>query len=303
MSRTEHFLQTKEDVKRDLVELIWTGIYFLLATLILPQLALFFGNAIEESINLTKYTFYNSTLGIVFTFILAIKIINIISYMNKWDFEIPFFLHDPEFSPARNFKVLTDLRTIILISLFLSTLNTLSAISQTSLPEFEQQVTETAKITFAIYPASPAETMTMVALLCILILMPNYYLWKKFKYPFAVFCLINIVLFTIGGGMYGYALHTYRYGSSETAINSVIFFWSLSGLLTASTGSAIPAVVMHDVNNGILSAKTEFGNSAVAVFMGIFLLIVLILLIANILYMINKNKDEGLDYNPNFGKG
>jgi hypothetical protein len=303
--------QTKDDVKGDLIEVFGAGVYFLLATLILPQLALFFGGAIEESINLTKYTFYNSTLGIVFAFIIAIKLINISAYVFKWKFEIPFFLHDPELSPLRNFKIATDPRVIVLFMLIISSLNTLSALSQTAIPTLQQQVTETAQITFAIYPASPSETMTMIALLCVLVLMPNFYLWryginlkklplinKMFKkdvflgkYPIYVFFAINIILFTVGSAMYGYALHFYRYGSDQTSIQSVELFWGISGFMTAVSGSAIPSLIQHDTNNGILSAQSLYSSNVVASYTSIFLLILIIMFIALVIYLNGKDKD------------
>lgn len=282
--------QNKKDVEKDLLELFIALIWFLLVTSILPQIALFFGGGIEDSLNLQKFTFYNSALAIVFIMITVIKFINVLSYVLKWNFEIPFFLHDPEFSPIRNIKQFNDVAVIVLAFLLISLFGILSSITQTAIVPLQEQVTETAQITFAIYPASPSETMTMIAFLCTLILIPNYFAWRKWKYPFAVFCIINLVGFAIGGGIYGYWLHTFRYGADPTAIGSVVSFWATSGFITALTGSCIPALIQHDVNNGILSAKELFSSSSVTTFVTILMIIVFVLLALRILYLTNQKK-------------
>ena len=178
----------------------------------------------------------------------------------------------------------------------------LTGISQTALASpLEQQVSGTARFVFDIYPASPSETTLLGAIVSIfaLITFGIYKLFKAdFKNPliFYSFAIINVVIFTIVGSFFGTWLHTYRYGGSEVAIATVAKFWGISGFIIALTGSLIPALVFHDVNNAILSARQHFATQTVTTYVAIFLFISIVLLTFLIIDKFRKAKKEHKSY-------
>lgn len=293
--------QTNEDIFNDIKELFVFGNYYLIVTTIAPLLALFFGNAIEDPLNITKFTLFNSTLGIVLSFLILKTCVNAFAVLFKKNFEIPFIFHDPEYSLFRGNKWISDLRILTLGMIVLGSLLVFSGVSQTSLPIQEQQILPSAQLIFDIYPASPSETGLMLVFLNVLVLLPTYFIFiriygsKEFRKErvFSLFAIILLIGFTVGGGFFGYALHSYRYAGSETSINTVIVFWSMSGFVTALTGSIVPAQVWHDVNNAILSAKTLYSSSVISTYILIVMLLGALAFISLVFSKLDKPFKKG----------
>jgi len=74
-------------------------------------------------------------------------------------------------------------------------------------------------------------------------------------------------MFLVGGPLismfFGIINHLSRYGGQEIAMSSVAMFWFFGGLITVLTGSVIPFLIMHDVNNFFFKFSTLFGSEVV----------------------------------------
>ena len=74
-------------------------------------------------------------------------------------------------------------------------------------------------------------------------------------------------MFIVGGSIismiYGLINHIARYGEQAVAMSSVLIFWFIGGLITTLTGSMIPFIIMHDVNNFYYRFSTLFGSDIV----------------------------------------
>ncbi len=54
-----------------------------------------------------------------------------------------------------------------------------------------------------------------------------------------------------------------RYGTSELSMLVVIFFWGMMGLLIVLTGSIIPSLIFHDMNNLFYKLNMMFSSDKV----------------------------------------
>lgn len=86
---------------------------------------------------------------------------------------------------------------------------------------------------------------------------------KKNSYSPAVYKTFAIVGAVVVFGLYGIINHLLRYGSSDMALTSVFFFWSIGGLITILTGSFIPFWIMHISNNLYLDLGNYFTSDII----------------------------------------
>ena len=92
-------------------------------------------------------------------------------------------------------------------------------------------------------------------------------------------------------GLYGYLNHLLHYGSNEISLTVVILFWSVGGFLTVLTGSAIPFIIMHLMNNLFFDLKNFYSNDLIL----IFTIVVLILLSSFYLYLYVFKKKKKIE--------
>lgn len=278
-------------VRRELLEISWLIIY---VGIVVGIFSLFFGfgaGGFERSEILAKNNFY-IPYGIIFLLVIvAEKVIGMIMFGRKGYAHDGALIHDPEQSPLGGFKVFN--RPILLVSIsvivffalgwFASTQNTFFS----DIPKYEQQFTVGADLFFSVYPAAPSETLGAIALIGLVGLVLGWFTYKGKINPFVFFALF-LILSTIVSMSYGIINHYARYGDSEVAITNVAFFWALGGFLTALTGSAIPFLIMHDVNNFFYRLSKLFASDIVNFIAGIVLAIMVVLFI--ILFIRLKNK-------------
>lgn len=279
------YYQTEDDMAADLVEGIYSAAYFIGSAYILPFLALFFSGAVEQQINIDKVGIYSSAIMSVYLTFMFIKLAVYFLRTRGYNIEIPVIFHDPEFSPVRSLRLFRDMRFVILLMFIISSILVISGTAQTGLIA-EQQVTDTGQLIFATYPAAPSETLLLMGILSFILAL-EFLLYfkvirKRIKLPLMAIFIFNLLLFSIVGSYYGEYLHEYRYGASDIDIGKVRLFWGISGFSTAATGSIIPALVLHDVNNAVVQSRTLFtstiANTYVFIVLGIAIVLMALLL-------------------------
>lgn len=150
-------------------------------------------------------------------------------------------------------------------------------IGQSAIPFIDFAPGEYARIGLSMFPAVDAETLFVggiASLLASLAILP----FTKQKRE--VRLLIYLTVFLIAVTFSGFIFHQVRYGGSDLAVNQVLKFWFLGGLVTVITGSIIVFRILHYVNNFtvatlIYQATDAFGIAMIAVvlFSGLFFLI------------------------------
>ena len=272
-------------VKHEWMELVWLTMYLVIVIGILSLVfGLGFGGFERESV-LQKNIFYLS-YGLIFLFgLVTLKIAGIFVFGKKHADIEGVVTHDPEQSPFPNLRVIKNPWLLGYFSLMIfGFLGWMASRYQTffnAVPKYEQQFTPAADLFFSVYPASPSETLGALFLISLLGFFLGYMVMKQ-KLSKGWF----LGMFFIGGPLismgYGIINHLARYGGQEIAMSSVGLFWYFGGLITVLSGSVIPFLVMHDVNNFYFKFSKLFGSEVVTVttflILGMMLVLFLIVL-------------------------
>lgn len=268
----------------EVYEIVWLVVYVGLVTGIFTLFFGLGGGGFEKDVILQKNMFYIG-YGVLFLIgIIGLKIAGIFVFGKKHANIDGTITHDPEQSVLPKWKVFknTFLLAFFCIILF-SLLGWLASRYQTffnAVPNYEQQFTKGADLFFSVYPASPCETLGALFLISLLGLFLGIMI-KKGKLSKLWFLVLFLIGAPIISLIYGIINHLMRYGGQDVAMSSVAMFWFIGGLLTAITGSVIPFLLMHDINNFYYRFSTLFGNEIVTTttFLVIGLLTVLFLFI------------------------
>lgn len=222
--------------------------------------------------------------NIFYTSLFAIGLIIIVTYIllkinNKSELLEGVNIHEPEESPLFNkikssysIKNMTFGCIIIfsIIGLFGALTNTFFA--QTPL---EQQFTNTGKVLSSSYPGAPAETLFFLALFFTGIIVINAVV-KRYNLPKETrISLIFVLILLLTAGWWGF--HNLKYGDSDLNSLSVIIFGFGALLLTYVTGSIIPFLMWHDINNLTYKLNELFGDQRVILVTVIIIAVVIIL--------------------------
>ena len=259
---------------------------------LIPMLAGLGGGGFEREEVLTKFMFYTGP-GIAFVLGVVALAIFAMFYFKKDETTINgIFIHNPEKSIIPKF--LTNPLNLIFIFLILtSILGLLTTVSQatffTQIPHVEQQVTETAEISFSMYPASPAENAGL-EFVCMLALVGLGVFYKRHNIPKNSYIFFAIPIVLILAVSFGLINHSMRYGFDEVAMGNVAFFWGLSGFLILLFGSVIPAQIMHDINN-LFSKLNEMFSSEIVV--NVIIALIVLLVITYVFILLLKGKRNG----------
>ena len=284
-------------LKDILVGSSWLIIYAALTIIIFPMfvgLGPFAG--FESEAILTKFMFYQSGFSV-----LGLIAVYIIGYFVKYNESLGVgILHNPEKAPSlfsfikppriiKNPVLLFFLMWLIFAPMFLlaSTQNTFFS----AIPHIEMQVAETAHVIFAMWPASPSETLSCVFLISLFLLLLRMFLGRKINK--GVYMLLALVGGMFIAGMYGSINHSLRYGFSEISSMNVIIFWSFLGLITIVFNSVIPPLVLHDANNLFVKLNDLFSSEiiygiTIAIWVSLLILFVFFILVTK------KKKGEGI---------
>ena len=112
------------------------------------------------------------------------------------------------------------------------------------------------------YPASPSETLGALFLISLYGFILSLLVLKN-KLPKYLFIILFIIGSIIISAIFGIINHYARYGFDEVAIQNVAVFWSFGGLITAITGSVIPFLILHDVNNFFFKLAKLFSSDII----------------------------------------
>lgn len=111
---------------------------------------------------------------------------------------------------------------------------------------------------------------------------------KKWKWQGENFKYLAMFLFIVLFIIYGFVLHQLRYSQSEPDLFRVILFWGLGGALTAITGSVIPFLVAHGMNNTFVEIAGQSANETIIIPVVIFIAVLIILYL--VLFVIKRKK-------------
>lgn len=199
----------------------------------------------------------------------------------------------PGEKPALSFfKKYSNFRLFLLSSIIFSILGLVNFLSRqqvfTGVSVLKEQFTNLDNIIFSNTLVPISENLGAALIIAAGIFGLRYILYKRQANLINFNILIYLVPFLIG--IYAVALHLLRYSGSEVSLIVVFFFWTIGGFLTLMTGSFIPFLTMHLMNNLFYDLKAYFNRDIVWVVVTI----AIILLIASyfLLYMKGKKKQE-----------
>lgn len=252
--------------KNEILEILFLVVY---AVIVLGIASLIFGfglGGFEQEAVLQKNNFYLPYGTIFLIGLIVVQIISLFVFSGKDKTKDGALIHDPEqgmFTKSlinKNPFLLYFFSIIIfaLIGWYASQYQTFFS----DIPKFEQQFTVGADLFFSVYPASPSETFGALFLVSLVGLIIGLFV-KSGKLSRNFFLVLFIPLGTLVSMFYGIINHLARYGSSDVAIQNVMVFWGLGGFITTITGSVIPFLVMHDVNNFYVRFSKLFGSDIV----------------------------------------
>jgi hypothetical protein len=96
---------------------------------------------------------------------------------------------------------------------------------------------------------------------------------RKYKWSKANYVVLAFVGFIVLFLLYTVVLHELRYGNSDVSLGNVAIFWALGGFITILTGSIIPFLVAHGLNNLLLDMLKYFSSDLAKI---IFVILILI---------------------------
>lgn len=238
--------------KSELIEILILIIY---VVVVVGIMSLFFGlgaGGFDKNEILSKNNFYIPYAAIFLIGLIACKFLGLFIFGKKNEKIDGAVINDPEKSVVGQFKLFKNPLLLIFFSFILfAILGYIASINNTfftALPDYEQQFTPAADLFFSTYPASPTETLGALFLISVYGLFLGFLVLKNKIKPW-----MFLVLYIPGGAIvsmiYGIIDHIARYSSSDIAMQYVMIFWFVGGLITTITGSIIPFLIMHDMNN------------------------------------------------------
>lgn len=268
--------------EKDKREIVFTVLFALFFFGVLSAFFLTSSGGSRERNILDKNLVYNSWGLIGVLIIVALKFAE--SQMRKGSAEwkrwgwLNALIHDPEegVPGLMRYRVFAHPGKLYVLSfLFFGTLMlVVGAGLQTSFvgtPQVTFQVTETAQVFFMTEPAASAETALFGAIVMIL---AGLVAWgvARAGQPRWVYFVFALLLIPIIAGVLGTAWHKDRYGFDDAAQVNVFLFWSVGVAVMLLTGSIIPWLVWHQMNNLVIGAVDVAGQVPVLVLGSIILI-------------------------------
>ena len=239
-------------------------------------LALLGGGAIRDRTNLDKLTFYGG-------FLVACVLIIIIdkAFLKKYDFT---YIHDSDKALVQWEWFSNPTKLFLLSFLVFVPLIGCSILANKSrfVGFYKFQALALASTWLSGEPASFTETLILATLFGFI----SFFFTNLFKGNE----IMKYVSMLIAGAISVwtmFAYHLWRYGSQELALQSVIAFFTLEVILLILTGSIIPLVVSHFVNNFFGGALSFMGNE-IAILIAVTIYVVLLALY--VAYLLNEKK-------------
>lgn len=204
--------------------------------------------------------------------------------MDKFGWVTKEFIHDPEEAPIGRIKPIANflsspINTIFIALIIFSIFSVFGVINQSfffAQPPIEQQATPTAQLILATEPASTSETIAVIALLMVFdgII---FLIMRKLGASFDNYLVVSTIMDALFGMLLWLGLHLLRYGGSDLAITSVLFFGFFGALITKVFGTIIFWLVWHITNNFFFQATKLFDSDTILslTIVGIIILITL----------------------------
>ena len=141
-------------------------------------------------------------------------------------------------------------------------------------PSIEQQVTETGDILLNSEPASTSETLTIVAIIALVMYIMSVILNRYgMKFDSTENMLISAFAGVTAGSVSGFLVHLNRYSNSETALLAVLFFWSMGSIITVIFKTIYPFALWHFANNFFLRLNHFVSDDKILVSVIIFIVL------------------------------
>jgi hypothetical protein len=113
---------------------------------------------------------------------------------------------------------------------------------------------------------------------------------KKWNWQGNNFKYLSIMWVVLSFIFYGFILHQLRYSGSEPDLLKVLVFWGMGGILTAVTGSVIPFLIAHGMNNTFVELAPKTANEASFIIPVVIFIIVMVVIYA--LLFIRRKKPK-----------
>lgn len=262
--------------------------YFVIALLV-SGLALLAGRGLENLDNLYKFVFYMA-------FVLGLGLWAAYDlFALKGENKVFVFFHNPGVAVLKDLRwrwINNPLRLLLLSMLVFIPIYIITVVSAQKtffIGYVTYQIAESANIFLAIEPAVIAETLILVTLL-------GFGRWLFYGFSNngrnqAIY-YFGLLVTTAVASYVMYLYHTFRYGGREFELASVFIFFLISAFLIFLTGSIIPAIILHYLNNGIGMASTLFSSDIVILITSISYLIFVALFVS---YAVYSKKESGGD--------
>ncbi len=183
-----------------------------------------------------------------------------------------------------NFKIITDWKRLTLLSIIVFAILGIYAsytgqTSFTGVGELEQQFTLIDNILFSLALVTPSENSGAAFAAAFFLFLWRYFARSK-KISKVSFIIVAVVIVILAFLLYGWFNHVLRYQESDVALQTVMKFWAVGGIITAITGSFIPFWIMHIMNNLFYELGKAFANDLIIGWtFGILLVLVVIYLL------------------------
>lgn len=286
--------------KSEWFEILALVIYVVFVVGVMSLMFGFGAGGFDRADIMQKNNFY-IPYGVIFLIgLIACKIIGMFIFTKAEEPVDGAMIHDPEQSPIGQWKLIKNpfllaFFCVILFGIIYYMASINSTVSNTffiDIPKYEQQFTPAADLFFSVYPASPVETLGSLFLIAVLGLFLGYMV-KKGKLGKLTFWILFIPGGAIVSMLYGIINHMARYGSNAIATQSVAVFWFMSGLMTTMTGSIIPALILHDMNNFFYRFSQLFSSVIVSIVTFFTLGLMIFLFLYFFFKKVNKKKMKG----------
>lgn len=116
-----------------------------------------------------------------------------------------------------------------------------------------QQFSNLDSLIFATAQVPIAENMLLLASVSFIAIIITFMFLKYRKGSPNEYKAWIYILYSVGMGFLAWILHQSAYRGSDVAGYVVFFFWTILGLITIWTGSPMPGIAMHQMNNFMIT--------------------------------------------------
>ena len=168
-------------------------------------------------------------------------------------------------------------RVILAFSIIFSIMGVFSGVtSQTyfGVGSMGQQFTKLDGFLFNLFLVVPSENLGVAALLAVVLFFTRYWA-RKSNIDASNFKIYAWIFGVLSFSVYGVTYHLLRYSNTDLAISNVLVVWTIGGILTMLSGSAIPFLILHAVNNGFYELGRSFSKDAVIIDLYLFIAVMI----------------------------